>query len=70
MTDFSIPRIDRLIGGLMLFKRMLGADEVSAEHDVIYAGPATNDLSSDALTELDRLGWHWEEQYECWEFFT
>lgn len=43
---------------------------VSAEHDVIYAGPEDVEVSEEDHAALEKRGWHWEEGFECWAHFT
>lgn len=31
---------------------------ITAEHDVIYAGPSADQVSAQQIAELERLGWH------------
>lgn len=41
-----------------------------AEHDIIYVH-TDHIVSEDDERELDKLGgWHWNEDGECWAFFT
>ena len=41
---------------------------VHAEHDVLMAGPGTDDTPADVATQLLELGWHVGED-ECWAIF-
>lgn len=44
--------------------------EVSAEHDVIYAGPDPAIVTDIDKKRLSELGWDTEEQYECFYHFA
>lgn len=46
------------------------AYEVAAEHDVIYAGRASDRYSIDDKQRLEELGWHYDESLECYYYFT
>lgn len=66
-------RYEQLISGLQLMAEhsRSGTVDVSAEHDVIYAGPA--DERGDFVEQSARLvalGWHRSDELECWAFFT
>lgn len=44
--------------------------EVSAEHDVIYAGRAVGKYSEDDKARLADLHWYHDEDLECYYRFT
>ena len=47
-----------------------GKFKTSAEHDVIYAGPNPKDVSTPDVMRLEQLGWHIEEEFDCFGYFT
>lgn len=42
--------------------------EVSAEHDIVYAGRC--EVSDEDKARLGELHWEWDEHLECWYKFT
>lgn len=43
-----------------------------AHHDVIY-GPSQQtgmEYSAEDRSKLEALGWHWDEEAECWAAYT
>ena len=58
-----------LINGLMLFQSMEVYD-FDAQHDIIRAGPSRMRLMDDQIADLKKWGWHHDEEYDCWGFFT
>lgn len=52
--------------GLMIFS-MNGDDDVSSEHDKIWAG---SQVSKEESILLERLGWLWDEGYDSWFIFS
>lgn len=59
--------LKRLLAGLEIFNKY-GDSDVSAQHDIIYAGRETTNQEDSA--KLKELGWHKEEEFECWGFST
>lgn len=47
-----------------------GADYVSAEHDIIYLGPDPFVMSDEDIENMENLGCHRQEEYECWGYYT
>ena len=48
-----------------------GEYRTQAEHDVIYAGPSPNDVSSEDRKRLKEIGWHEDEEGPgCFGYFT
>lgn len=41
---------------------------ISAEHDVIYVPEV--ELSAEAEADLLKLGWHKDDEFECWAAFV
>jgi hypothetical protein len=60
-------RIRRLIEGLELCEAN-GEMGVDAQHDVIYAGSLGFD--EDDMEAMAEFGWHREDEFGCWGFFT
>lgn len=61
-----------LIEGLKIFQAH-GSTDISAEHDVIYAGSFEPEIpyTKEELEFLEgNFGWHRCEDYECYGFFT
>ncbi len=52
--------------GLQIFAKH-GDHDVSAGCDELYAGAQVDD-EEDIL--LERLGWRWQEEEDCWAIFT
>jgi hypothetical protein len=47
--------------------------EISASHDVIYAGPACEgegSIPEPDRKRLDELGWFYDKQTDCWARFV
>ena len=44
--------------------------DISAEHDVIYAGPDPAKVSEEDKDRLDTLGWNSSEEYACFYRFV
>jgi hypothetical protein len=63
----------KIIDGLTILHG-LGAENVDAQHDVIYVdGPDPADqaeIAVDFVARLEELGWWWDEDGECWGRFT
>lgn len=48
-----------------------GAVNVDAQHDELFAGPGIDgELSEDEKKRLEELGWHFDEEFDCWAKFT
>jgi len=58
-----------LINGLMLFQSMEAYD-FDAQHDILRAGPGRFRFLDDQVADLKKWGWHYDEEYDCWGFFT
>lgn len=61
---------DKIVDGLRILIAGSSRVDVSAEHDVIYAGGPTTTVNTEDRLELERLGWYWDEQFGCWAHFT
>lgn len=66
--DSPLPYYQRLIRALEIFSEYEPNGHVSAEHDVIYAGPASEAVSSEHLAELESLGWATDEDGGFYHF--
>ncbi len=45
--------------------------EISERHDEILAGGETlNNFSQSDLDKMDKLGWFWEDDEDCWTIFV
>lgn len=69
--DFSIPQIDRLIGGIQIIRKYeTDPYPCAAEHDVLFCGSyATREqMTEEERVLMAKYGWH--EEYDSWEFFT
>lgn len=61
---------EQLIQGLTLLAKYAD-NEVAAEHDIIYAGPAYADtVSAEDQKTLEGLGWHIDEGLNAWARFV
>lgn len=71
-----MPTMLEVIEGLMILSRYCDADDhgsVSAEHDILYAGP--DNFNPGAMSKKDRrrlkeLGWHVDSEFDCWARFV
>lgn len=43
---------------------------ISAEHDVIYSGPDSRVVDDQDVARLYDLGWHVDEDYNCFRYWT
>lgn len=62
-----------VMAGLTILTKYDNDCEVSAEHDVLYAGSEKTHeekLSGKDRDSLAELGWHWSESYDSWMKFT
>lgn len=63
-----MTRIEEIIRGLEILKAK-GANEIYAEHDVIYVN-APRDICSTKVWELENLHWYWNTVVDCWTKFV
>lgn len=66
MNDLMTGRARKIRDGLTLLLEQLADCTVDAQHDVIYAGGA----GAEGIDAGRMGGWHWDEDFECWAFFT
>lgn len=64
-------RCARFAKGFSILREYESNLDFDAQHDVFYAG----DTLPAALTKTDRAlleecGWHWDDELDCWYFFT
>lgn len=66
----KLRQIDMIIQGLQILAKYKQPD-ISAEHDVICAGPSLGtEVSFEDAEALDALGWHHDSELECWARFV
>lgn len=69
-----MANIDQVMGGLTILKKYVkdGNNDVEGQHDIIFAAPGVgeDDLSPEDKIEILKLGWHFDEDGECWSRFT
>jgi hypothetical protein len=53
-----------------IFAGYPGADDVSAEHDVLFAGPDPAVVSAEHTARLEELGWFTNSEFDCFSYFT
>ena len=61
--------IDNFIKGMEILNKYKGSD-LSAEHDVVYAGPDAADIKVADAVELVNLGWHLDEDLNVYAFYV
>lgn len=59
-----------LIEALTIFSKYQHREGVSAEHDILYAGPSPADVSEKDLATLEELGWHPSDEYDGFYAFV
>jgi hypothetical protein len=45
-------------------------DHIAAEHDTIYFSGDRNTMTEWEIEELERLGFFWDDEYDCWMCFV
>ena len=66
-------KLDKLIEAFLIFKKYMNDDmstRVSAEHDIVYAGPDPIDVSEKDKKRLEELGWYPDKSFDCFYFMT
>ena len=60
--------------GLNILSKYLSKGEesyVTAQHDILFAGPGLDGgISDEDKKKLEDLGWHFDEEFDCWARFT
>ena len=57
MADYDVNQGESHIGG--------------ADHDIIWgANTPPENMNGYDVDELDKLGWFWSEEYECWSHYA
>lgn len=74
MSSHKAKTIGGLIEAFHIFasyaEKGVGQSHVlSAGHDIIH-GPENPPRATDDGQRLEELGWHWDEEVECWGMFT
>lgn len=60
----------QVIDGLTVLMKH-GAVEVDAQHDELFAGPGLDgELTDEEKAKMKELGWHFDEEFDCWSIFT
>jgi hypothetical protein len=62
-------RAEQIILGLQMLKN-IGKVHVEAQHDVLYAMCELSEVPETAHNILMENGWHFDEENECYAFFT
>jgi hypothetical protein len=45
--------------------------QVEGAHDVLFAlGAPKEGVSAEDTAKLEKLGWAWDGEYDCWRMFT
>lgn len=66
----TLTRTEQIIQGLTILSKY-SDNEIAAEHDILYAGPAYGDTVSDEdKATLETLGWHIDSGTETWARFV
>jgi len=58
--------------GLLILNRLHNSDQsYAAEHDIFYANTLEEmpGITEENVIELNRLGWHFNRQYNCFAHF-
>lgn len=61
-----MSKLENIIYGLNVFKQHNQLD-ISAQHDIIYAGGEVPEAQAETLKEN---GWMWDDEFDCWSIFT
>lgn len=68
--------ITAVIAGLEVLSKYLKDGDrkgyVEGQHDIIFVGP---EIKKDTPTQkdvefLEKIGWHFDKEYDCWAIFT
>lgn len=71
MIDDDKTTAQCLIDGLQLMEKLSGSSlQISADHDIIYAGADETDEECEIADELKKLGWHYVNRVDSWAFFV
>lgn len=62
-------KASQIIAGLQILLKY-GDESVCAEHDEIFAGVDTNEMSLDDVDAMEKAGWHWDSNSDSWVIFT
>ena len=61
---------NNFINGIKIFKKYMPDVTLSASHGVIHLGPPPELVDARDKKTLENLGFHEEEDYECWGWIT
>ncbi len=71
MNDFSMCKsLAESFAILASYETPTDPVEVSADHEVIYAGPAPSVVSDEHRGRLHELGWIVNKGFDCWQRFV
>lgn len=64
--------LNDVLDGMKLLSRYENGDSsVNAGHDRLYVGgPHPSELPDGEVEELSKLGWIWDDEFDCWLQFT
>lgn len=62
-----MEKVDQIIEGLNIFKKY-GEVSIQAEHDELFAGPVSQEVSTDDRKRLEEIGWR--DGDTGWSIFT
>lgn len=61
---------EEVVAGIQILVKY-GADDVYAEHDVVYCGHSPADtMSPEDVKTLDDCGWFWNDDNDGWQKFV
>jgi len=66
--DYTLTDYQRHIRAFTIFSEYEPDGYVSAEHDVIYAGPDADSVSAEHIAELQSYGWRPDENGGFYHF--
>ena len=63
--------MNKVSQGLQILLKYDPKGSIAAEHDTIFAsGPSPEEASSEDVTRLEELGWHWDRSVDSWIKFV
>ena len=64
--------MNHVLEGLQILAKYFPDGDISAEHDIIYAGGDNSDveISEEDLARLDELDWFIDSEANCWAKFV
>lgn len=61
---------EELIEAFQIFNRYPDSQDISAQHDIIYAGPDSQNMLPADVARLIELGWHVDNMYDSFAYYT